>query len=158
MKKTTIALVLFLFALTFSHGQTVLIRSNASVGYISADDINEWAVDYGIKLLLFANESQRFGILADHLLATNNNNVSYLCTGLMLEQVLFKYFIMGIGTIGYINTMKKGENPFGIYTHLGFKYNFSKYFGILASYRCDFIFRNQFTMYNAFNLGLNLYF
>ena len=57
---------------------------------------------------------------------------------------------MGIGTIGYINLIDKGDNPFGIYTHLGFEYNFTKYFNLFASYQADFIFRKHFTMYNAF--------
>jgi len=158
MKKVSFILILFFATLSFSYGQTVLIRPNVSVGYVFADDARGLSFNYGLKLLLFANKSQRFGILVDHLFVPGDENVSYLRAGLILEQVLFKYFNMGIGTIGYINMVQKGENPFAIYTHLGFEYNFSKYIGILASYQCDFIFRKPFCMNNAFQLGLGLIF
>ena len=154
MKKFIFVLALFFMTLSFSYGQIILIRPNASVGYAFADDTKGLTVNYGLKVLLFANKFQRFGILVDHLFILSDDNVSYLRAGLMLEQVLFKYFNMGIGTIGYINMVQKGENPFGIYTHLGFEYNFSKHVGILAAYQCDFIFRKPFSMNNAFQLGL----
>jgi hypothetical protein len=72
-----------------------------------------------------------------------------LSTGLFIEQVVFNYFNMGIGTVGYINTKQKGENPFGLYSHLGFEYNFNESFGLLAAYQSEFIFRKQFTSNNA---------
>ena len=156
MKKIAIILLLFFMTLSFSYGQTVLIRPNAAVGYLSSGDISGLALNYGIKLHLSANEFQRYGILVDHLFIPSNKNVSYLRTGLMIEQVIFKYFNMGIGTIGYINLVQTGENPFGLYTHLGFEYKFTKHIGILASYQSDFIFRKRFTMYNAFQFGLDI--
>jgi hypothetical protein len=61
---------------------------------------------------------------------------------------------MGIGTVGYINTVDWGENPFGLYTHLGFEYNFNKWFNVAAAYQSDFIFRKSFTMYNGFLLEI----
>jgi hypothetical protein len=81
-----------------------------------------------------------------------------LCTGLFLEQVVFKFFNMGIGTVGYINIKQQGENPFGLYTHLGFEYNFVKWFGIVAGYQSDFIFRKSFTTNNAFLLEIGFKF
>jgi len=65
---------------------------------------------------------------------------------------------MGIGTVGYINTVQQGENPFGVYTHLGFEYNFRKLFGILAAYQSEFIFRKSFTMNSAFLLEIGFKF
>jgi len=156
MKKIVIGFFLFIMVISFTYGETVLIRPNASVGYLSSDDINGLAFVYGIKLLLSANEFQRYGILVDHLFLQNNEDVSYLRTGLMLEQVLFKYFNMGIGTVGYINLVQTGENPFSIYTHLGFEYKYAKYISILASYQSDFIFRKNFTMYSSFQFGIGI--
>jgi hypothetical protein len=156
MKKIAVTFILFFTIISFSHGQTVLIRPNAAVGYLYADDISALAVTYGLKVHLSANEFQRYGILFDHLFVPNNDQISYLCTGLMIEQVLFKYFNMGIGTIGYINLVQTGDNPFALYTHLGFEYKFTKHFNIVASYRSDFIFRKHFTMYNAFLLGAGI--
>jgi hypothetical protein len=156
MKKIIPALTLLFLVSAVSHGQTVLIRPDTAIGYFSADDMKGWVSANGLKLHLSANEFQRYGILVNHLCAPNDNQISYICTGIMIEQVLFKYFNTGIGTVGYINLVQKGENPFGLYTHLGFEYQFTKYFNIVAAYRSDFIFRKQFTMYNAFMLGLGL--
>jgi hypothetical protein len=156
MKKIVIALILLFAIISFSYGQSVLIRPDSGVGYFSAGDVKGWAVNYGLKLHLSANEFQRYGIIVNHLFLPKNDQVSYLCAGIMIEQVLFKYFNMGIGSVGYINFVQTGENPFGLYTHLGFEYNFSKYAGIMAAYRSDFIFRAKFTMYNAFLFGLGI--
>jgi hypothetical protein len=158
MKIINLSLILFFVLIFPSYGQTVLIRPNASIGYLSSDDANGLAVNYGIKVHLPANEFQRYGILVDHLFVPNNKDFSYLRAGLMLEQVVFKYFNMGIGTIGYINLVEKGEYPFGIYSHLGFEYKFLEYFHILVSYQSDFIFRKNFTMFNAFMFGAGIQF
>jgi hypothetical protein len=158
MKKIIIALIFCIIIVSFSHGQTLIIRPNATAGYFYADDIKGMAVSYGSTLLLSANEIQRYGLIIDHLIMPNNNELSYLCAGIIIEQVLFNYFNMGIGTIGYINLVQIGENPFGLYTHLGFEYNFSERFNIAASYRSDFIFRRHFAMYNAFQLGFGIKF
>jgi len=158
MKKITVLLVLVFLTSAFSYGQTILIRPDAGIGYLFADDIGEWTTYYGLKIHLSANEFQRYGIIVNHLFSPINDQVSYLCTGLMIEQVLFNYFNMGIGTIGYINLVQIGENPFGLYTHLGFEYKFSRHFNVMASYRSDFIFRRHFAMYNAFQLGFSIQF
>jgi hypothetical protein len=149
-------IIIFIFFLLTSaiYGQTVLIRPGASIGYCSADDMEGMSYTYGLKVLLMANGFQRYGIKIDHLNILSDEKRSYLSTGLFIEQVVFKYFNMGIGTVGYINTVQWGENPFGLYTHLGFEYNFKKRFGILAAYQSEFIFRKSFTMNNAFLLEI----
>jgi hypothetical protein len=63
---------------------------------------------------------------------------------------------MGIGTVGYINTIQSGDNPFGLYTHLGFEYNFKKWFGIVAAYQSDFIFRRPITRYDGLLLEIGI--
>jgi len=113
---------------------------------------------YGLKILLMSNDFQRYGIKIDHLNILADEKYSYLSTGLFIEQVVFKYFNMGIGTVGYINTMQTGENPFGLYTHLGFEYYFLKWLGIVAAYQSEFIFRKSFTMNNAFLLEIGFKF
>jgi hypothetical protein len=151
VKKTGLVFTLFLFAASI-YGQTVLIRPSASVGYYSTDNMKGLSYTYGLKILLMSNNFQRYGIKIDHFNIVADDKYSYLCTGLFIEQVIFKYFNMGIGTVGYINTIQRGENPFGLYTHLGFEYNFTKWFGIMAAYQSDFIFGKLFIMNNAFLL------
>jgi hypothetical protein len=160
MKKSGIfGLIFTLFFLAGNvYGQTVMLRPNSSIGYFSAGDAKGLSYTYGAKILLTANEFQRYGIKADHLNVLTDNRKSYICTGLFVEQVLFKHFNTGIGTVGYINTIEPGENPFGIYTHLGFEYCFNKNTGIVASCQSDFIFRKSFAMNNAFLLEIGLKF
>ena len=157
MKKIFFALLILLFAANI-HGQTVTIRPGGSIGYCSADDMKGLSYSYGLKILLMANEFQRYGVKIDHLNILAEEKQSYLCTGLFIEQVVFKYFNMGIGTVGYINTIQRGDNPFGLYTHLGFEYNFVKWFGIVAGDQSDFIFRKSFTTNNAFLLEIGFKF
>ena len=159
MKKVGILIFFVLFISNgIIYGQTILIRTGSSVGYCNADDMKGLSYAYGLKILLMANEFQRYGVKIDHLSILADEKHSYLCTGLFIEQVIFKFLNMGIGTVGYINTMQQGENPFGLYTHLGFEYNFSKWFGIMAAYQSDFIFRKSFTMNNAFLLEIGFKF
>ena len=145
--------ILTLFVLTLAsniYAQTVLIRPGGSVGFCKADDMKGASYTYGLKILFMSNDFQRYGIKVDHLNILTDDRHSYLSTGLFIEQVLFKYFNMGIGTIGYINIVQWGENPFGLYSHLGFEYNFSKWFSMVAAYQSEFIFRKSFTSNNAF--------
>jgi len=144
--------ILTMFFLLFAsniYGQTVIIRPGSSIGYCSADDMNGISRTAGLKILLMANEFQRYGVKIDILNISPDDKHSYLSTGLFIEQVVFNYFNMGIGTVGYINTKQKGENPFGLYSHLGFEYNFNKSFVFLVAYQSEFIFRKTFTSNNA---------
>jgi len=153
--------VFMLFALPLAsniYGQSVLIRPGGSVGYCKADDMEGLSYTYGIKILLMSNDFQRYGVKVDHFNILADDKHSYLSTGLFIEQVVFNYFNMGIGTVGYINTVQWGENPFGIYSHLGFEYNFTKWFSMVAAYQSEFIFRKSFTTNNVFLLEIGFKF
>jgi hypothetical protein len=159
MKK--IFFIFTLFILLFAgniYGQTVLIRPGSSVGYCKADDMEGLSYTYGLKILLMSNDFQRYGVKVDHFNILADDRHSYLSAGLFIEQVVFKYFNMGIGTVGYINTVQWGENPFGVYSHLGFEYNFTNWFSMVAAYQSEFIFRKSFTTNNAFLLEIGFKF
>jgi len=159
MKKIIVALFFAFFLLAANlYGQTVLVRPGGSVGYCQADDMKGLSYTYGLKILLMSNDFQRYGIKIDHFNILADEKQSYLTTGIFIEQVLFKFFSMGIGTVGYINMIDWGENPFGLYTHLGFEHNFTKWFSIVAAYQSDFIFRRSFTMNSAFLLEIGFRF
>jgi len=149
--KTVSVIWIFAFLLLAGdiYGQTVLIRPGSSIGFCYADDMDGRSYTYGLKILFMANKFQRYGVKIDRLSILTDEKKHYLSTGLFLEQVLFNYFNMGIGTIGYINTLRRGENPFGVYSHLGFEYNLNNRFSALAAYQSEFIFRKSFTSNNA---------
>jgi hypothetical protein len=157
--KRIIAVFLFFLISGAAYSQVVLIRPNSSVGYFHGDGKKGLSFDYGAKILLAANKSQRYGIKVDHLNVFDDNvQSSYLGVGLFIEQVIFRYFNMGIGTVGYINISDSGSNPFGIYSHLGFEYPFAGRFSILAAYQSEIIFSGSLATNNAFMLGLGLHF
>jgi len=92
VKKASVFLIFVLFVLSGNiYGQTVIIRPGSSVGYCNADDLKGLSYTYGLKILLMSNDFQRYGIKIDHLNIFANDKYSYLCTGLFIEQVIFKY-------------------------------------------------------------------
>jgi uncharacterized protein (DUF2141 family) len=133
---------------------SLLIRPNAAAGFLSAKDIKAWAFDFGGKILLSANKEQRYGLLVDYMMVPANEQLAYLRAGIYIEQVLWSHFNMAIGTIGNINLAQPGDNPFGLYSHLGFEYAFENGLSILIAYQSDWIFREAVTSYNALHIGL----
>ena len=136
------------------YAQTIIVRPDASVGFFNAGDTHGMSCSYGGKVILMANSSQRYGVLVDHLVLSGE---SYLTVGIFLEQLVFKYFNMGIGTVGYIG-LKDDENPFGLYTHLGFECPFAARFYFLAAYQSDMIFGSPLVTNNAVMLGIGVVF
>lgn len=157
--KKTIFLFLICLVSSYATGQSLIVRSEASVGYMTTFDDNHSIVqNYGGKVLFGITEKQRFGLKLDYMNTDFNNvllNREYVGIGLVLEQVLFKYFNMGIGTVGYVplNGYKE-HSPFGVYTHLGFEYTFDSGLILLAAYQTDFIFNTRFGINNAFKVGV----
>ena len=151
MKRLLFIQLLILFGVC-GYAQTIMIRPDVSVGFFKAGDTSGTSFNYGGKILLMANNFQRYGVLINHLALSKE---SYLTVGIFLEQIVFRYFNMGIGTVGYIG-LKNGENPFGIYTHLGFENSFAKRFHFLAAYQGDMIFGARFITNNAFMLGVGI--
>jgi hypothetical protein len=141
-------------------GQSVLLRGNSSIGGFFSKESRGLSYSYGLKTMLKANDKQRYGIEVDNLVFVHNanSNSSFLRIGIFLEQVLYKYFNMGIGTVGYIDLSDKESNPFGIYSHLGFEYPFCKRYHFLLGYENDFIFRKQLMTNASFMFGIGMKF
>ena len=154
MKKIFI-MVIFMACGYSLYTQTVMFQPEATVGFYNNENAEGLSYSYGGKIILMSNLFQRYGILINHLVF--NNDKSYLSIGIYLEQVLFSYFNMGIGTVGYIG-LSDNKNPFGLYTHLGFEYPFANRFHVLVAYRSDMIFSQPFTTNNAFMLGIGIHF
>ena len=136
----------------------LIIRPEVGIGGTSFfnSHTNYLTQSYGGKVLMAITEQQRFGIKADYITMTHSNfqPYNYVGVGILLEQVLFKYFHMGIGTVGYVNLNHKSNNPFVLHTQLGFEYPFANHFMVVAAYRADFIFTEHFRLSNMFSLGV----
>jgi len=126
----------------------VMFRPQATVGFFSELDPQKnflLCYNYG-GMILFMGDTIRFGMLANHLTLKNadpnNDDDSFLSTGVVLEFVLFKHLILGIGPgyyIGLDNTQKTLGNRFGIYNYAGFEYRVG-HFAFLAGFQGDTIF------------------
>ena len=149
--KRVLFLQIFILLGICGYAQTVMIRPDVSAGFFKTGDTLDFSFTYGGKILLMANNFQRYGVLIEHLVLDDE---SYLATGIFLEQLVFRYFNMGIGTVGYIG-LKNGGNPFGIYSHLGFEYSIKR-FHFLAAYRSDMIFGTRLISNNAIMLGVGI--
>jgi hypothetical protein len=139
----------------------LMITPNAAVGYYSAlgnDDLKGLSYSYGLKIILPANEFQRYGVLVDALTLSGDDDIIFLRTGIYLEQVVFRFFNMGIGTVGYIGLTRGAANPFGLYTHLGFEYPFTKNLLAAAFYQSEWIFDSPVISNNAFMVSVSVRF
>ena len=79
--------------------------------------------EWGAEVLLSANEFQRYGIHVSTL-TLNKTPVRqrYICTGYVLEMVLFHWLRAEIGTVGFIGRGEaSGKNPSGILCTLGYE-------------------------------------
>ncbi|NOY83633.1 MAG: hypothetical protein GXO96_02200 [Nitrospirae bacterium] len=96
----------------------------------------------GLRLLLSANKRQRYGIelgvLDLYAMDKNGPDIRYAAIGLIVEQTLWDWFLMSIGTIGYVGMGDNNGNPFGIRSSLGWQGK--GWLQPFVSYRGDTIF------------------
>jgi hypothetical protein len=162
MKKIIVTVILVLLSVMgYASDPILMLTPNATMGYYSAygnDDIKGLSYSYGLKILLPANEIKRYGVLVDALTLTGDTDITFLRTGIYVEQVLFRCFNMGIGTVGYIGLAGSESNPFGLYSHLGFEYPFTKHFFAAALYQNEWIFDSPVISNHAFMMSVSVQF
>ena len=158
MKRIYIILLASILFPCVSAASGLIIRPEAGIGGTTVFNSHTTYLtqSYGGKVLMSIGKSQRFGIKADFIEMSHPGlpSLRYVSTGILLEQILFKYFHMGIGTVGYIDLAKGRDNPFALHTQLGFEYPFAKNFMVLAAYRAEFIVTQHFRLANMFTLGV----
>jgi hypothetical protein len=100
----------------------VLIRLNAQGGGTTQDGHFNNS-EFGTDLLLSANGFQRYGLHISSLtLDSKPTKQRYICTGYVLEMVVFHWLRAEIGTVGFIGRGEaSGKNPFGILSSLGYE-------------------------------------
>jgi len=162
MHSTSKKLLVFTALLFVSAGalqaEVVMFRPNATVGFFTEGDKLCLTYSYGGMILLMANTFQRYGVLVNYLCLKNANDDSFLSTGIALEQVMFRHFNMGIGTVGYIGlgkTQQTQGNPFGIWTSLGYEYRVGRV-NFLAATQGDIIFARQVIWTTTLLLGVGV--
>ncbi len=109
---------------------------------------------YGVRVLLNSNSKQAYGLEIAKF-KTQNGNFSAI--GIVLEQRLWEWFNMSIGTIGYFDY--KEQNSIGLVSNLGFEPNNHIPFRPFITYRNDTIFgKEKIDTIDSINIGFKFKF
>jgi len=131
--------------------KNILLRPNVNIGFLDT----EYAYSYGARILLPAGDNKAYGIEFSSFNTEKTNN-DFFSVGIIIEQKLFGWFNMSIGTIGYFNYGITSDNLIGLTTNLGWEPNTEKLISPFVTYRSDFIFSDKINLLNALNIGLNI--
>lgn len=130
--------------------ETSIIQIRPHFGY-GNDDTKH----YGLRVLLNSNENQTYGL---ELTKFENDNDKFQAIGIVLEQRLWDWFNMSIGTVGYFNYGVNDENIIGLMTNLGWEPNNSIPFKPFITYRNDTIFTKKTKILHSISLGFKFEF
>ncbi|OIO60947.1 MAG: hypothetical protein COX57_05995 [Alphaproteobacteria bacterium CG_4_10_14_0_2_um_filter_63_37] len=98
----------------------LLVRPQAGIGVFEGGSQNGKMVRHaGIRILGQAGGAKRYGLELTRL--TPERGPSFTAFGIVLEQRLWGWFNMSIGTIGYIGAGGGRQRPFGLVTNLGWE-------------------------------------
>lgn len=117
---------------------------------------SEGSKHYGGRILLNAGEIRKYGLEFSKF---ETNNDSFSSIGIVLEQRLFEWFNMSIGTVGYFDYGVNNENTVGLVSNLGWEPNNHIPFKPFITYRTDLILAKDKTKtYHSLSIGFNISF
>ena len=138
-------------------GPHLELRPHAGVGSLanlgSSSSAGYWHA--GGRVLLTANQVQSYGIEVTHL---GSKDRDFLTVGVVLEQKLWGWFLMGIGTVGYVKTGGSGRtdgSPFGVVSNLGWEPSWGR-LSPFVSYRAEWIFADSVLLGSSLSAGATL--
>ncbi len=110
----------------------------------------------GVRVMLAVNKSKSYGIEISRLLLPTKGEEREVTTfGIILEQKLWGWFSMGIGTIGYFGAEPNSGNPVGITSHLGWEPTSDNMLVPFAAFRTDYIWGHETTNISSLMVGLS---
>jgi len=110
---------------------------------------------YGVRILLNSNPYQAYGFEITNF---KDKNKQFQAVGIVLEQRLWGYFNMSIGTIGYFNYGENGENFIGVVSNLGWEPDNHIPFKPFITYRNDVIFAQKIKSLHSISVGFKFEF
>ena len=137
---------------------SLIVRPQTGYGHMdSSDSSNNGSVSHiGLRLLLSAGESKRYGLEATRFRLNNGRSFSSL--GVVLEQRLWNWFNMSIGTVGYFDYEIGSRNPVGLMTNLGWEPSNYQNFKPFITYRNDIIFSENTDIAHSVSIGVTFAF
>ena len=135
---------------------SLVIRPQVGYGYIdsSASQKRGNLNHFGIRLLLSTGGNKRYGLEATEF--NPENGVGFYSLGIVLEQRLWNWFNMSIGTVGYFDYVENLGNPVGLMTNLGWEPDSYHTFKPFITYRNDLIFGKNVDVVHSLSIGLSV--
>jgi hypothetical protein len=142
-----------------SPGPGLVIRPQSGFGFIGTKPI----LHYGTRILLSSSNTRKYGLeLArfDKLEDKFDHAGAFYSIGIVLEQRLFRWFNMSMGTVGYLNFGAGGNHAIGFTSNLGWEPDNTIPFLPFVTYRNDTILYNgiDLEMINSISIGYNFTF
>ncbi len=153
-------LILVSIGCSYAGDASFMIRPQFGIGIVNngEDGRSGTAVHGGVRLLRNANDYQRWGLELTSIDTPRNDSARhtrFTAFGIVLEQRLWSWFNMSIGTVGYIGSIGQSKNPFGILTNLGWEPITTSCLKPFITYRADMIFSEHTTTINSISAGLS---
>ena len=113
---------------------------------------------YGVRFLLSSSSIQKFGLEVtrfDRVEDKFDHSKAFYSAGIMLEQRLFGWFNMSMGSVGYFNYGPDGEHAAGFMTNLGWEPDNKIPFFPFVTYRSEWIWLKELKpeMINSLSIG-----
>jgi len=119
-------------------------------GYGSLDGENMF--HYGGRILLPAGEIRKWGLEVTKFVSDDNE---FTALGIVLEQRLFEWFNMSMGTVGYFDYGRDSENLIGLTTNLGWEPDNHIPLKPFITYRNDVIFDKNTDVVHSISAGFS---
>lgn len=131
-----IASLFFPFSLSAEGSSGITIRPHLGLGNLDGE-ASQYA---GLRLLLVANETKRYGF---ELTRIHTRETNYVAAGIVLEARAHGWFNASIGTIGYFDQGQAGHNYPGLMANLGWEPTTTSAFKPFVTVRFDTIFADK---------------
>lgn len=157
-RKIYILLILAFLPSIVNANSPLILRPQVGYGYIdSLDSKNSGNLSHiGMRLLLNTDGNKRYGLETTKL--NLGSRKSFYSLGIVLEQRLWNWFNMSIGTVGYFNYTTRSDNPVGLMTNLGWEPDNNNILKPFITYRNDVIFAENIDIVHSLSVGLSFEF
>jgi len=137
------------------------VGPTAGVGYASTlgGGPSGWGYHVGGRFQLAAGATRSYGLETSYVVPVADGTAGrYVAVGVVLEQTLWNWFYMAIGTIGYVGVGGTARNPFGVVTYLGVGHVFWGHLRPSLTYRSEFIFASPTVTIDSLSLAIDVAF
>jgi hypothetical protein len=126
----------------------IVVRPQAGIGMLDGKQYEH----AGLRLLTGVTDIRRYGL---ELTRVNTAGQDYVAMGIVLEQRLFGWFNMSIGTIGYFGQGVAANKSPGLVSNLGWEPVTSDSLKPFITFRTDIVFGDRTLAGSALSAGFS---